>query len=286
MASWYSFAILSLFFMGIQRFLYKVSAERKCNTAWTTFSFMGTVAILSSILFIILKESVTNIQFLLFIAFLNSVAFLTATITHIEALKNIPTSVAYPIIRLNAVIVVVFSILYFKDHLSFYQVIGIFLAMAVIVILTRQFDDKNRSYRNIKRGLIFVFVSLLSGSIASISSKFAAIHVNKMAFIAVSYIVGTLFSLGLRRRLQTEEANTNQKDAVIIGLVMGLFNLAGFYSFLKALSIGPLSIIASIIGMHFVISIILSVLIYKEELTPSRILGISLSILSIILLRL
>ena len=286
MASWYSFAILSLFFMGIQRFLYKVSAERKCNTAWTTFSFMGTVAILSSILFIILKESVTNIQFLLFIAFLNRVAFLTATVTHIEALKNIPTSVAYPIIRLNAVIVVIFSILYFKDHLSVYQVIGISFAMAVIVILTRQFDDKNRSYRNIKRGLIFVFVSLLSGSIASISSKFAAIHVNKLAFIAVSYIVGTLFSLGLRRKLQTEEANTNHKDAVIIGLVMGLFNLAGFYSFLKALSIGPLSIIASIIGMHFVIAIILSVLIYKEELTPLRILGISLSILSIILLRL
>lgn len=286
MPSWYSFAILSLFFMGIQRFLYKVSAERKCNTAWTTFSFMGTVAILSSILFIVLKESVINIQFLLFIGFLNSVAFLIATITHIEALKNIPTSVAYPIIRLNAVIVVIFSILYFKDHLSFYQVIGIFLAMAVIVILTRQFDDKNSPYRNIKRGLIFVFISLLSGSIASISSKFAAIHVNKMAFIAVSYIVGTLFSLGLRRRLQTEEANTNHKDAVIIGLVMGLFNLAGFYSFLNALSMGPLSIIASIIGMHFVISIILSVLIYKEKLTPLRILGISLSILSIILLRL
>ena len=286
MASWYGFAILALFFMGIQRFLYKVSAERRCNTAWTTFSFMGTVAILSSILFIVLKGSITDIQFLLFIGFLNSIAFLIATITHIEALKNIPTSVAYPIIRLNAIIVVIFSILYFRDRLSFYQVIGIILAMAVIVILTRQFDDKNSPYRNVKRGFIFVFVSLLSGSIASISSKFAAVHVNKLAFIAVSYIVGTLFSLGLRKRLQTEEANTNHKEAIIIGLVMGLFNLAGFYSFLKALSIGPLSIIASIIGMHFVIAIILSVLIYKEELTPLRILGISLSILSIILLRL
>ena len=286
MASWYGFAILALFFMGIQRFLYKVSAERRCNTAWSTFSFMGTVAILSSILFIVLKGSITDIQFLLFIGFLNSIAFLIATITHIEALKNIPTSVAYPIIRLNAIIVVIFSILYFRDRLSFYQVIGIILAMAVIVILTRQFDDKNSPYRNVKRGFIFVFVSLLSGSIASISSKFAAVHVNKLAFIAVSYIVGTLFSLGLRKRLQTEEANTNHKDAIIIGLVMGLFNLAGFYSFLKALSIGPLSIIASIIGMHFVIAIILSVLIYKEELTHLRILGISLSILSIILLRL
>ena len=51
MGSWYTFAIIALFLMGVQRFLYKVSAEKRCNTAWTTFSFMATVAILSSILF-------------------------------------------------------------------------------------------------------------------------------------------------------------------------------------------------------------------------------------------
>jgi len=67
---------------------------------------------------------------------------------------------------------------------------------------------------------------------------------------------------------------------------MGLINFAGFYSFLKALSLGPLSIIISITGMHFVIAIILSVLIYKENLTLLRILGILLTIISIIFLRL
>jgi len=286
MRSWYTFAIIALFFMGTQRFLYKVSAEKRCNTAWTTFSFMATVAILSSILFFALKESITNIQFLLFIALLNSGAFLVATVAHIEALKNIPASIAYPVIRLNAVIVVIFSILFFKDRPSFYQVIGIVLAMVVIVILTREFGDKRTSYRKIKIGFACVSISLLGGSVASISSKFAAIYTNRMAFIAISYIVSTFFAFGLKNKLQTEEANENPKEALIIGFVMGLINFAGYYSFLKALSIGPLSIIASITGMHFVIAIVLSALIYKERLTPSRILGISLTIVSIILLRL
>ena len=286
MANWYAFAIMALFFMGTQRFLYKVSAERKCNTAWTTFSFMGTVAFFSSILFVALKEPVTNISFLLFIGLLNSSAFLTATMTHIEALKHMPTGVVYPIIRLNVVIVVLFSIIFFRDRLSFYQVTGIVFAMAVIVVLTREFNDEDASsYKSRRRGLVFVFISVLSGSVASISSKFAAIHTNKMAFIAVSYILATLFSFGLRRKLQTEEANANHKDALIIGIVMGLINFAGYYSFLRALSMGPLSIIASITGMHFVIGIVLSAVIYRDKLTPSRILGISLTILSIILLR-
>lgn len=286
MANWYTYAIMALFFMGTQRFLYKVSAERNCNTAWTTFSFMATVALLSSVLFFVLKESITNIQFLLFIAILNSTSFLVATVAHIEALKHVATAVAYPIIRLNAVIVVVFSILYFKDHLSSYQIVGIIFAMGAIVILTRQFDDKKISYRNIRRGYLFVFISLLAGAVASISSKFAAMYTNKIAYIAISYIFATLFSFGLREKFQTEEASENHKDALIIGFVMGLINFAGYYSFLKALSMGPLSIIASITGMHFVIALILSALIYKEKLTPLRILGISLTILSIILLRL
>ena len=286
MGNWYTFAIIALFCMGLQRFLYKVSAERKCNTAWTTFSFMATVALLSSTLFFVLKESITNIQFLVFIALVNSGAFLVATVAHIEALKNIPASIAYPIIRLNAVIVVIFSILFFKDRLSIYQVLGIVLAMVVIAILTREFGEEKRPYGKIKIGFACVAISLLAGSAASISSKFAAMYTNKMAFIAISYIVSTFFALGLRNRLQTEEANENPKDALIIGFVMGLINFAGYYSFLKALSTGPLSIIASLTGMHFVIAVILSVLIYKEKLTASRILGVSLTIVSIILLRL
>lgn len=285
MSDWYVFAILALILLGFQRFLYKVSAERKCNTAWTTFSFMATVAILSSTLFVVLGESVSDISFLFFIALVNSGAFLVATITHIEALKHIPSSVAYPIIRLNAILVVIFSILFFKDRLSLYQGIGIVLALAVIVILAAGLNDLRIPQKNIRRGCIFVMISLFGGAAAAISSKFAASYTNKMAFIAVSYIASTLFSLGLRKKLETEEAHKTHRDALIIGVFMGLINLAGYYSFLKALSTGPLSIIASITGMHFVISIILSALIYKEKLTPLRLLGIFLTVLSIILLR-
>jgi drug/metabolite transporter (DMT)-like permease len=285
MSSWYTFAILALFLMGTQRFLYKVSAERNYNTAWTTFAFMATVSVLSSMLFVALDEPIKNIEFLLVIALLNSGAFLVATVTHIESLKHIPASIAFPVIRLNVVIVVLFSIYYFNDHPSLYQGIGIVLAITAIVILTRELSDKETSYGSIKRGAMCVFISLLCGALATISSKFAAIRTNTVAFIAVSYILSTLFSFGLRKKLETEETKKNQKDALIIGVAMGVINFAGYYSFLKALSMGPLSIIASITGMHFVIAIILSGLVYQEQLTRWRIIGISLTIFSIILLR-
>ena len=291
MDNWYTHAIIALILMGTQSFLYKVSAERNCNTALTTFSFMATVALLSSALFFIRREPASNMFYTLIMGILNSGAFLLATMMHIEALKRLPASIVYSIIRLNVVVVVLFSIIYFRDRPTINQIAGIVLAVVIILLLTRQAEPEEPSVeptKRGKRGLILVFVSLFCGAIASISSKFAAMHANPLSFMAISYLFSTLFAIGLRNKLQhggVHANDKNDKEALVIGFSIGIVNFAGYYAFLKALSIGPLSIVISIIGLHFVIAILLSVLIYKEKLTPSIVAGISLTILSVILLR-
>ncbi len=92
--NWYALSMIALFLMGIQRFLYKVSAQRGCNSSWTTFTFMGTVTFLSAISLFISCETLAPIPFLVFIALVNSLSFTLATMTHMEALKHLPGSVA------------------------------------------------------------------------------------------------------------------------------------------------------------------------------------------------
>lgn len=287
MDNWYTHAIIALILMGTQSFLYKVSAERNCNTALTTFSFMATVALLSSALFFIRREPAPNMFYTLIMGILNSSAFLLATMMHIEALKRLPASIVYSIIRLNVVVVVLFSIIYFRDRPTINQISGIVLAVIIILLLTRQAEPEKPSVKQTKRGLFLVFVSLFCGAIASISSKFAAMHANPLSFMAISYLFSTLFAIGLRNKLfhgGVQASDRNDKEALVIGFSIGIVNFAGYYAFLKALSIGPLSIVISIIGLHFVIAILLSVLIYREKLTPSIMTGISLTILSVFLL--
>ncbi len=287
MEQWFLCTLIALCAFGIQRFLYKVSAEKKCNTAWTTFAFMGTVAGLSSFAFFVSVEPVDNIVFLIFISFINSASFLAGTITTIESLKYISTGIAYPTIRLNTAIVVIFSIVYFKDRLSAFQLMGILLAIVVIGMLTRSANNIHNNVvdTNFRRGIILTFIALISGAIAAISSKFAAIGTNHLAFIALSYALSMLFSFMLRNRLQGTEENPHHRDALIIGICMGMVNFVGFYSLLRALSTGPLSIIISITGMYFVIAIILSTVIYKEHLNRLRLAGIVLTVISITLMR-
>jgi drug/metabolite transporter (DMT)-like permease len=285
MRNWYVLSIVALVLMGVQRFLYKVSAEKECSTAWTTFSFMATVTVLSAVFFFSFKESVSDPSMLILTAGINSASFVLGTITHIEALKHVPSSVVYPIIRLNMVVVVLFSILFLHDHVSLHQVLGILMAIAVIVILTKDAEEEKGSLGSARKGLFLVFVSLIAGSVASISSKFAAVYSNKLGFMTLSYFLGALFSAALIRRSGKERSGGSRKDAVRIGVLMGLINFAGFYTFLAALSVGPLSIIVSITGMHFVIAVLLSVIVYKEKLSRMRIIGMALAIVSILFLR-
>jgi len=288
MADWYLFAMISLGAFGLQRFLYKVSAERKCNTAWTTFAFMGTVTVLSTILLVGLREDFSHVPYLLFISFINSVSFLAGTIATIESLKHISTSMAYPLIRLNTGIVVIFSVVYFKDRLTVFQIVGIIMAIAVVLILTRHNNESQSPYRernNAGLGFVLVFVAIAAGAVAAISSKFAALHTHPLAFISVSYAMSTFFAFALRRRLQGENENPVHRDALTIGFMMGIVNFGGFYFLLKALAVGPLSIIASITGLYFVIAIVLAALIYKEKITLPGWLAIVLTIGAITLMR-
>jgi drug/metabolite transporter (DMT)-like permease len=285
MKSWYALSIAALLLMGVQRFLYKVSAERRCDTAWTTFSFMATVTVLSAVFFLSLGETLTETRMLLLTAGINSAAFVLGTITHIEALKHVPSGVVYPIIRLNMVVVVLFGVLFLHDPVSLHQALGILLAIGVIAILTRDVEEEKGSVGSVRKGLFLVFVSLISGSVASISSKFAAVYSNKLGFMALSYFLGALFSGALIRKSEKDRSPGKRKNAIVIGLLMGVINFAGFYTFLAALSVGPLSIVVSITGLHFVIAVLLSVIIYKEKLSRPRLLGMALAVASILFLR-
>jgi drug/metabolite transporter (DMT)-like permease len=284
MQNWFLLTLMALLLFGIQRFLYKVSAERNCNTALTTFAFMGTVTILSTLSFFALGQSINNLRFLLLISLINSLSFVSGTIATIEALKYISTSVAYPLIRLNTGIVVIFSIWYFGDRLSIFQITGIIIAIVVILLLTGLDDGSRSPTKDPRRAMLLVTVALFSGAIAAISSKFAALEVNLLAFMAISYAMSMVVSLCLRKKLGS--VGTNHTDALIIGFLIGLVNFGGFYSLLVALSSGPLSIIIPVTGMYFVISIILAILIYREKLSALRALAILLTAFAIILMRL
>lgn len=284
MISWYFSALLALLLMGIQGFFYKVAAERKYPTEWVTFSFMATVTLLSAGAYFLQQHHEPNIGFLLAVALINSASFLVATVSHIEALKYIPANIAYSIIRSNVVVVAVFSIFYFKERISLLQSVGLLVAVAAMIVLTTQMGTDTKKAKR-RQGAVFIFLALLGGATAGVSSKFAAMHADKLAFMALSYLMGMIGSLGITKALSYDKATKKRPASLGLGVLMGGFNFAGFYAYLYALERGPLSLIAAIVGMHFVIAIVLSAVVYHEKINPVGLVGILLTVISIILIR-
>ncbi|MCF8105914.1 MAG: DMT family transporter [Desulfohalobiaceae bacterium] len=287
MAHWYLFSLAALLLIGLQRFLYKVTAASGLSPGLTTLSFMATVAVLSSAIFLAAGVRIASFSFLLLISLLNSLTFVTATLAHIQALKHVSAGVAYPLIRLNIILVVLFSVIFLGEELAPRQWIGVIASLTAMVVLTRlQVPERPGRGFSISGGLGLIFLAMLAGALSSISCKFAAVYTSKTAFIAVSYIFSTFFSLIFHARMfPGQKPAGNRKKGIWLGVGMGLLNLAGFYAYLQALSLGPLSLVASINGLHFVVAVVLSGLIYRERLQRSGLLGIGLTILSIFLLR-
>lgn len=286
MTGWFPFALAALLLMGLQRFFYKVAAERSCDTAVTTLSFMATVTVISAAVFFIRNVSIPDLSFLLLVGLANSLAFLLATVSHIEALKKLPARIAYPLIRLDAVLVVVISFLFFHEQVVGRQQIGIALALAAVLLIARERAGGEEAVRKSAKGFLFVAAAILAGAAAAVSSRFAAHGTDKIAFMAVSYGLSTLFVAGFGERgRRQEKAVAGSRESLRIGCIMGVLNVVGYYAYLEGLSRGPLSLVTVITSMHFVVAVVLSILIYRERPTPLGITGIILTVVSLILLR-
>jgi drug/metabolite transporter (DMT)-like permease len=284
MASWYLYSVAALLLLGTQRFLYKVAAERSCSSGLTTAVFMGTVTLLSGVTFLVTSASVPNLAVLAALALVNSVSFAGATIAHIEALRHLPAGVTFPLTRLSLGVVVIVSVCFFGERLSPWQWLGVLLGFAVVAVLAGDARRAVRPAGDRRCGFLLVTVCVICGAIAAISSKLAAVSTSTSAFMALSYLLGTGFSLAIEKQWGSSPEPGRRGEAVGLGVFMGLLNFVGFSAFLLALTSGPLSVIALVTGMHFVIAIALSVLLYKERLTLSRGVGIALTLLSVALL--
>lgn len=282
--NWYYLSLITLVCQGVKGFLYKVSAEKNCNSALTNFFWVLTVAIISAIFLIITEEKILNIQNLIILAFLGGGAYVVSTITRIEALKHAATSVVFPITRLSSIIIISFSLLYFRDALSVSQSAGIIISVLVAFIVTKQHGSEKSQSKNFTLGILLSLIAALFGAVATIVPKFAVISLGIFGYMFLTYLFQVLFSFIFIKKLG-KNSNNNILISAKLGILMGFINMIGFYSFLRALEIGPLSIVFTVQSLSFVVTIVLSVIIYKEKITIRRIIGILFAVIAVILMK-
>jgi len=281
--SWFELSLASMTLYGIQAFLFRVAAQKKCDSSLLLFFFMLSAGSLALLMYLLNPSRILNFRYLFFYAILQVIFYLFRQIAKIEAMKYIPGIVALPITATQGLITVILGICLLQEKITVVQSLGIILAFIVILILSRE-KEKERKLRNIKLGVMLAISAAILGGIVNFIIKLAAPIINPFLFISISYYFALLPSY-LFYRLEMLSTKTKRIESIKLGIYSGVVNFLAFSLFLLALAQGPVSIIVPLVDLNLLLAVILIVVIYKEKPTLPRILGVFGAIIATILLR-
>ena len=220
------------------------------------------------------------------VVFLNivlSAAVLFGYLAFVEALRigNVPLVGA--IAGAFPAIVVILSILFYKERLSLGQ--GLAITGVILGIILSSVDIKN----TLKRALHFdrsIKLSLIAFLAWGIFFTFIRTPIETYGWFWANYIstiVGVALAAAIGYRaisLKEIKKPANYIPAVATGLLTG----GGTVAFSVAIETGASSIVAPIAGSYPALFALLAYILFKERLTPQQLVGVVITLISIIVL--
>jgi drug/metabolite transporter (DMT)-like permease len=198
-------------------------------------------------------------------------------------------SVASVATKMSLVIPVLLSVVLYREHLSFFEVMGIVLALVAVYLVS----GKGKGIHVDRKHLILpILVFLGSGVIDASIKYFEEEHLTDQEIPIFSSMVfgcaalsGFIF-IGVTSK--NNRLKINLKN-ILGGIALGIPNYFSIFFLIRALRTNPLSS-AAVFTLNNVAIVMLStlvgILLFKERLTPKNWAGVALAVLSIILVAL
>lgn len=191
--------------------------------------------------------------------------------------------------KLSLVIPVLFSVLMYHDVLNWLNIIGIIIALPAVYMATRVKGEKSEAHDILLPGLLFVG----SGTLDALT-KYAEHSYLQSAELQAVYpvhVFGTAACIGIVLVLFLLAKGKMVFDVrnLIAGIVLGVPNYFSIYYLIRFLNdkfmASSLAIAINNIGI-VLCSALLAILVFKESVTRTRIIGLVLSVVAILLIAL
>lgn len=288
---WFVFALLSALFAGLQAFLNKVAAERKCDTYHISASSSIVSFLAAVVLFLFTSSSLENIPSLLYwLALASGIFYVGRTISQLESLRFIDAAIFFPLYKvIGPAVVTLIGIVLLKDHISVAELVGIILSCMVPLLLITKAEHHRQ--KNLKLGLILMVISTVLAAFTVVVNALAVQPdaLLTIPFMVIAYAFSAIIGVVIYARRYRVEMYTTFKShctpsTLLLGISIGLVQCVSFLFLLLAFSASDVSVVYSINAHSIVIPVILSVWLYKEHWNKQKAFALIVSILALILL--
>lgn len=281
MTSWMFYAVFGMLQSGLLMALFKVPAAKQINkyslSAWV-YLFSVLIA-----LFVLHGFIVFDVETILFSSVWGT-SLAIISIAQMQALHKHDTSGVFPFTSLvSNVLVVIGGVLFLHDAISSLQWTAIILSIFLFI----------GAHRGSKKSFIveilplFMFIALLS-TFNKFVQNAGANHVEVYNFIFWNLLFTFVASLVMLFFVKKQISLRSLFHKHLIGwaLLMGILQFGTNYTIVKALSLGPVSLVFIVIGLYTFFTTIFASLLFKEKITTKKIVFIILSFLIVLLIKL
>lgn len=264
---WLLTAIFSALFFAIASFIITIGAKKHYSIAQMLLGLYISGACAFA-LFISLNNGFSIDSQTLLWGFIIGMGSALSNAFFTYALKLGPVSLTGPLANTNVILVILMSVFYYGEIVTFSQLIGILLLLFGCFLLP--FDPNEK--KNIKQNMWFIimlftifFMFLLNGGL-KITKE---LLLDNSLVLFYSYLFAmAFFALSIMfTKLYSRNNFAMHLPAVRIGLGAGIFSFLGLQLYAMALATGPASVVVPIFSSRNAVVAVLCIWYFQEHLS-------------------
>ena len=283
------FLILSIFVSVLFGISFKIIAVKNINAFQ---AIIVNYVVAGSLGFVTTKSNVTPLnifeQSWIYVAIGLGIVFISSLFVIAETTAKSGISVAQVANRMSVVVPISIAVIFYGDILSLAKIIGILLAIVAVYLVSHKEDKQNVSQ---KFWWLFPVIIFICSGIIDSSINYAQRYLLKEddfdAFLSTIFATAFVFGFIVLLYQLIIKKEKFQGKAIPAGIILGTINFGTMYFIISALNTNILepSALFPINNLSILtISTLISVVVFKERLSPKNWLGIGLSLLAILIL--
>lgn len=285
---WIFMAILSAFFAGLTSILAKCGIN-KTDSDVATFLRTIIILIFSWIMVFIVGSfntisSIDSKSFIFLI--LSGLSTGASWICYFKALSIGDTNKVVAIDKSSIILTVLFAIIILKEtnNLIFKIIFTVLIGIGTFMMI----EKKEQTKTNVKETfIIYAFLAAIFAALTSILAKIGISNVesNLGTAIRTFFVLLMAFIIVISKGKLSQIKTINKREFIFICL-SGIATGASWLCYYYAIQKGIVSVVVPIDKLSILVSISLSYIIFKENLTKKSLLGLSLIVIGTLLMTL